>query len=85
VTGDEGQHERHLIELDEARDVRAAFALLDDGCRQVITVLVLTDPPLAYDQASELLGRPIGSLGPTRKRCLEKMRKLLDAEEGDVT
>jgi RNA polymerase sigma factor (sigma-70 family) len=83
VAGDEGEHERHLIALDDARDVRAAFARLDDGCRQVITVLVLSDPPLAYDQASELLGRPIGSLGPTRKRCLDKMRKLLDPAEGD--
>ena len=83
VSGDDGDHERELVALDDARDVRAAFARLDDGCRQIITVLVLTDPPLAYDQASELLGRPIGSLGPTRKRCLEKMRKLLDAEEGD--
>jgi RNA polymerase sigma factor (sigma-70 family) len=82
VSGDDGEHEHHLIALDDARDVRAAFARLDDGCRQVITVLVLTDPPLAYDQASELLGRPIGSLGPTRKRCLDKMRKLLDTEEG---
>jgi RNA polymerase sigma factor (sigma-70 family) len=83
VSGDDdGDHERELVARDDARDVRAAFVRLDDGCRQVITVLVLTDPPLAYDQASELLGRPIGSLGPTRKRCLEKMRKLLDAEEG---
>ena len=67
VPGDEGDHERELIAAEDAERVRAAFRRLDDGCRQVITVLVLTDPPLAYDQASELLGRPIGSLGPTRQ------------------
>ena len=47
-------------------------------------MLVIADPPPAYDEASAMLGRPIGSLGPTRKRCLDKMRKLLEAEsEGD--
>lgn len=80
VPGDAGDHERGVIADDTAREVRAAFRRLDEACRQVITVLVLTDPPLAYDQASELLGRPIGSLGPTRKRCLDKMRQLLDHE-----
>ena len=74
---------KHGVTAEDAEQVRAAFRRLDDGCRQVITVLVLTDPPLAYDQASELLGRPIGSLGPTRKRCLEKIRTLLELE-GDA-
>jgi DNA-directed RNA polymerase specialized sigma24 family protein len=83
LPGDDGDHERDMIAAEDARQVRAAFRRLDDGCRQVITVLVLTDPPLAYDQASELLGRPIGSLGPTRKRCLEKIRTLLELE-GDA-
>jgi RNA polymerase sigma factor (sigma-70 family) len=80
--GDPGDHDTALIGAEEASEVRDAFALLDETCREVITVLVLTDPPLAYDQASELLGRPIGSLGPTRRRCLEKMRKLLDHDGG---
>lgn len=83
MPGDDGEHERGMIDAEDAQQVRAAFRRLDDGCRQVITVLVLTDPPLAYDQASELLGRPIGSLGPTRKRCLEKIRTLLELE-GDA-
>ena len=82
MPGDPGDHDRGLIAADDARQVRAAFGRLDEGCREVITVLVLTDPPLAYDQASELLGRPIGSLGPTRKRCLDKMRALLDHDGG---
>ena len=83
LPGADGDHEHALIAAEDAQRVRTAFRRLDDGCRQVITVLVLTDPPLAYDQASELLGRPIGSLGPTRMRCLEKMRTLLE-HEGDA-
>ena len=84
IPGDPGEHAANLMAADDARDVRRAFAMLDEGCREIITVLVIADPPPAYDEASAMLGRPIGSLGPTRKRCLDKMRKLLEAEsEGD--
>ncbi len=82
ITGDDGDHSRG-IQLDESRrDVRAAFGRLDPHCREIITVLVLADPPVPYDEASERLGRPIGSLGPSRRRCLQKMKSLL---EGDAT
>ena len=84
IPGDPGEHASDLMAADDARDVRRAFAKLDEGCREIITVLVIADPPPAYDEASLMLGRPIGSLGPTRKRCLDKMRKLLETDpEGD--
>ena len=67
-----------MMRSEERAVVRAAFARLDDGCREVITVLVLTDPPVPYDEASAILGRPIGSLGPTRGRCLDKLKRLLE-------
>jgi RNA polymerase sigma factor (sigma-70 family) len=82
LAGDEGDHSRGM-QLDESRrDVRAAFGRLDAQCREIITVLVLADPPVPYEQASERLGRPIGSLGPSRRRGLQKMKSLL---EGDAT
>ena len=78
LAGDDGDHSRGL-QLDESRrDVRAAFGRLDPHCREIITVLVLADPPVPYDEASAQLGRPIGSLGPSRRRCLQKMKSLLD-------
>lgn len=70
----DGEHDRELVR-DEARStVRRAFGSLDEECRQILTVLVLADPPLPYKDASEALNRPIGSLGPSRMRCLEKLR-----------
>ncbi len=81
VPGDDGEHDREMLADEQAREVRAAFARLDEGCRDIITVLVMADPPVSYDEASEMLGRPIGSLGPTRKRCLDKMRTLIESEE----
>ena len=78
LVGDHGDHTTALVRAEQRAEVRAAFARLDDGCREIITVLVLTDPPLPYDEASEILGRPIGSLGPTRGRCLDKLKQLLE-------
>lgn len=36
--------------------------------------LLLADPPLSYDDISQMLGIPKGSIGPTRARCLEALR-----------
>ena len=83
IAGDDGDHSRGM-QLDESRrDVRAAFGRLDPQCREIITVLVLADPPMPYEAASERLGRPIGSLGPSRRRCLQKMKSLLDGDSDD--
>jgi RNA polymerase sigma factor (sigma-70 family) len=46
-------------------------------CRcQLILGLLSADPPLSYKELSEALGMPIGSIGPTRARCLEHLRRL---------
>ena len=77
LAGDDGEHADQMMADESRRQVRAAFGRLDEPCREIITVLVLADPPVPYDEASERLGRPIGSLGPSRRRCLEKMKGLL--------
>jgi hypothetical protein len=35
--------------------------------------LLVADPPIAYQHISDQLGLPIGSIGPTRARCLRKL------------
>jgi RNA polymerase sigma factor (sigma-70 family) len=84
LVGDDGDHTDGLVADERRRYVRAAFGRLDENCREIITVLVLADPPLPYDEASDVLDRPVGSLGPARRRCLEKMRTLLDHRDGDL-
>ena len=39
-----------------------------------LLILLMADPPLTYKQISQELGRPIGSIGPTRARILERLR-----------
>ena len=54
--------------------VRAAFARLAPHCRRLLALLV-SDPPLPYVRIAEILDVPVGGLGPTRARCLEKLRR----------
>ena len=67
-----------LVATEQAKALRSAFARLGEDCRQLLT-LVLADPPLSYDEIAVALDRPRGSLGPTRQRCLDHLRRLLPA------
>jgi RNA polymerase sigma factor (sigma-70 family) len=69
-----------LLQDEEQRDVLRALAHLDDGCQQLLRLLT-TDPPLDYDTIADIVGRPKGSIGPTRARCLDKLRRHLGAGE----
>lgn len=65
------------LEGDERRSaLRDAFTRLGDSCRELLT-LMSADPPLSYQQIGEMIDRPVGSLGPTRKRCLDELRQHL--------
>ena len=70
-----------LIATEQAVALRSAFARLGDDCRQLLT-LMLADPPLSYDEIAAALDRPRGSLGPSRQRCLEHLRRLLPSGLG---
>ncbi len=63
--------------IQQERDARlwSVFDGLNDPCRRLLRVL-MTDPPPAYDEVSASLGMPIGSIGPTRGRCLNKLYEL---------
>jgi RNA polymerase sigma factor (sigma-70 family) len=65
--------------------VLGAFAQLSADDQQLLRLLC-TVPPLDYQTIAEMLGRPIGSIGPTRARCLERLKRLLppglDPKEG---
>jgi RNA polymerase sigma factor (sigma-70 family) len=52
-----------------------AFAALPRRCQQLLRVL-MADPPPSYQQVAVALDMPIGSIGPTRGRCLDRLRAL---------
>jgi DNA-directed RNA polymerase specialized sigma24 family protein len=57
----------------ELAAVWQAFRRLPVKCRVLLRVL-LSDPPPSYAEVSEALDIPIGSIGPSRSRCLERLR-----------
>ena len=54
--------------------VRDGFGCLSPQCRELLRLLS-ADPPVAYQEIARLLDMPHGSIGPTRRRCLEKLRE----------
>ena len=58
--------------------VLQAFDRLTASDQQLLRLLC-TVPPLDYQTIAEMLGRSIGSIGPSRARCLDKLRRLLPA------
>ena len=54
--------------------LREAFAHMPPCCQQLITLLI-KDPPVPYAEISARLGIPVGSIGPNRRRCLDKLRR----------
>ena len=65
-------------EIDQDADLRpalrAAFEQLPELWQRLL-LLVMTDPPTPYAEISATLGIPVGSIGPTRQRCLEHLRR----------
>jgi len=57
------------------------FERLSDGCRRLLRILIATPPP-SYADVAAALDMPVGSIGPTRARCLATLRTL--AVEADI-
>jgi RNA polymerase sigma factor (sigma-70 family) len=58
--------------------LREALAGLSLQCRQLIEMLFYESPPRPYEEVAAALGLATGSIGFTRKRCLEYLRKNLE-------
>jgi len=69
-----GAAEQELLAAERQAALREAFLDLPP-CGQRLIALLLEDPPAPYAEISVRLGIPIGSIGPNRRRYLEKMRR----------
>jgi len=52
---------------------------LPDRCRELMRVIAFADRP-DYALIADSLGMPVGSIGPTRGRCLAKLRQVLASD-----
>jgi RNA polymerase sigma factor (sigma-70 family) len=66
--------EQELLQAERHAALRQAFSDLPPPCQRLLALL-LQDPPPSYAAISAELGIPAGSIGPTRARCLDKLRR----------
>ncbi len=72
--------EEALSELQQLHRLRAGLDRLDERCRTLLQLVFRDDDDrLPYDEVARRMEMPAGSLGPTRARCLGKLRKLVEA------
>ena len=67
------QVDRWLISHERDSVLRTAFAQLGERCQQLLAML-MRDPPEPYAKISSNLSIPVGSIGPSRARCLDQLR-----------
>ena len=65
--------EQELLAAERHAALHEAVAQLPPRCQQLIALLI-KDPPVPYADISARLGIPVGSIGPNRRRCLDKLR-----------
>lgn len=83
VADDAPLTEDALADLQQQQRLRRALDGLDERCRELLLMLFSDeDERLGYDDIGRRLHMPVGSIGPTRARCLGKLRRLIEAEPG---
>lgn len=73
-----------LIRFEREDQIERAFAEIDDRCRQLLMMLYLESEKVPYSEIARRLDIPLGSIGPTRARCLQKLLKFIPHRETDV-
>jgi RNA polymerase sigma factor (sigma-70 family) len=66
----------HVLRSEQESMLWSAFHRLPAACQRLLRVL-LTDPAPSYAEVGAALEMPIGSIGPTRARCLASLRGML--------
>lgn len=69
-----------VAELEREQLVRDAIAQLPPRCREMIELLFFESPPLPYADVAQRLRLARGSIGFIRGRCLERLKKILEAK-----
>lgn len=66
--------DEEILMAERNAGLRAAFAQIPPRCQRLLAMLI-SDPPHTYAQIHAELGIPVGSIGPQRARCLDRLRK----------
>ena len=62
------------IRTQEQQNIRSAVNKLPDRCRRLLELLYFETTSPTYEKIGKMMNMPVASIGPTRARCLEKLR-----------
>jgi DNA-directed RNA polymerase specialized sigma24 family protein len=71
---DDAVIDEELLLAERNAVLRAAFAELPSRCQRLLSMLI-SDPPHSYTEINAKTGIPVGSIGPQRARCLDRLRR----------
>jgi RNA polymerase sigma factor (sigma-70 family) len=72
-----------IVRLERAQRLRDALGQLNPRCQELLQILFYEQDQPDYGAAAARLGMPLGSVGPTRARCLEELLRQL-RRQGDL-
>ncbi len=76
LTAEQLAYERRVAD-EQHKIVWQAVSELPERCRELIIMLFFLNEEPTYEDIAERLNMPVSSIGPTRARCLQKLRKVL--------
>src|SRR5882724_3411621 len=68
---------QQLSQIEHEHSLERALGQIGDRCRHLIDLLYFSLDEPTYTEIANKLSMPVASIGPTRARCLQKLRKLL--------
>lgn len=80
ITSEDAQPDVPVLRRERDAAVSHAFQGLPALCRALLRVL-MSDPAPSYAEVSEVLDMPVGSIGPRRARCLDRMRTAFESDD----
>jgi RNA polymerase sigma factor (sigma-70 family) len=66
--------DRRLLTRERDSVLQRALATIGERCQALLRLLASVEPP-SYEEIGAALGMPVGAIGPTRARCLDKLRR----------
>ena len=84
VIDTEASVEDRILDDEEQEAVRWAFETLSADDQKLLRLMTV-EPALTYEEIAELVERPVGSLGPTRGRALDRLRHAMDRAPARVS
>ena len=78
LASEEPLADQQRIDFERQQRVRDAVEVLPERCRLLITLLFYSKDEQSYADIARQIKVPVNSVGPTRARCLQKLKRILE-------